>query len=132
MTEQPATPPKPISILIVEDEPVSQKAISGLLIRNNLTPAIASSAEEAETLLAANGYDLVLMDIKLPGQSGVELTKKIRERERGSSKHTLIVALTALPADENRAACIEDGMDGFMTKPVDKNKLLGLISRIRR
>ena len=69
-------------------------------------------------------YDLLLMDIQMPQLDGIEATKRIRAHESGDSgRRTPILALTANTLVEDRYACFEAGMDGFLIKPLDREKL---------
>jgi CheY-like chemotaxis protein len=105
-----------------------------LLMRSLLTrlghqALITTNGEEAlESWLAARSagtpYDLVLMDIQMPGLDGIEATKRIRVHETvGAGRRTPILALTANTLVEDRYACFEAGMDGFLVKPLDREKL---------
>jgi CheY-like chemotaxis protein len=69
-------------------------------------------------------FDLVLMDVHMPGSDGITATRHIRklEAERGT-RRTPIIALTANALDEDRDACLAAGMDGFLTKPLDRERL---------
>jgi CheY-like chemotaxis protein len=97
-----------------------------LLMRLGHHAVITTNGEEAlESWLAARSagtpYDLVLMDIQMPQLDGIETTKQIRAREAGH--RTPILALTANTLVEDRYACFEAGMDGFLIKPLDREKL---------
>ena len=83
----------------------------------------------AET--AGARYDVVLMDVQMPELSGIEATRMIRTREseRGLSR-TKILALTANALVEDRYACFEAGMDGFLVKPLDRDKLAQALSEV--
>ena len=100
-----------------------------LLTRLGHHAVITTNGEEAlESWLAAKSagspYDLVLMDIQMPQCDGIETTKRIRAREAGESgRQTPILALTANTLVEDRYACFEAGMDGFLIKPLDREKL---------
>ena len=73
---------------------------------------------------AGTPYDLVLMDIQMPKLDGIETTKRIRSLEAGQpGRRTPILALTANTLVEDRYACFEAGMDGFLVKPLDREKL---------
>ena len=112
--------PKQKKVLIVEDEEVSQKIIANLCEKLGITPTLANSSEQAISALSAEHFDLILMDVMLPGLSGIELTKEIRAKENNSDQRTLIVAVTSMDPKEGKAKCLESGMDGFFTKPLNR------------
>jgi signal transduction histidine kinase/CheY-like chemotaxis protein len=127
-TPAPARAPG-LSILVAEDNEINALLMRSLLSRMGHHAVITTNGEEAlESWLAAKSagaaYDLVLMDIQMPQLDGVETTKRIREREAGQPGHrTPILALTANTLVEDRYACFEAGMDGFLIKPLDREKL---------
>jgi PAS domain S-box-containing protein len=134
--EMPARtlPGKGLSILIAEDNDINALLARALLAKLGHRPAVASSGEAAvESWQAAETagapYDLVLMDVHMPGVDGYEATRRIRvaESERGANR-TRIIALTANAAAEDRAACLASGMDGVVTKPLDRERLAELIA----
>ena len=92
-------------------------------------PAIATDGAAAvEAWLAARAagepYDLVLMDVHMPGSDGIEAARRIRAEEvTNGGPRTPIVALTANALDEDREACLAAGMDAFLTKPLDRERL---------
>jgi CheY-like chemotaxis protein len=100
-----------------------------LLAKLGHNAVIATNGAEAmESWLAAKSagtpYDLVLMDVQMPELDGIETAKRIRARETGESgRRTPILALTANTLVEDRYACFEAGMDGFLIKPLDREKL---------
>ena len=146
--EAPAVvPARGLSILVAEDNEINALLMRSLLTRLGHHAVITTNGEEAlESWLAAKSagapYDLVLMDIQMPQLDGIETTKRIRSREAGQpGRRTPILALTANTLVEDRYACFEAGMDGFLIKPLDREKLAdalaGLaasrhIARVRR
>jgi CheY-like chemotaxis protein len=118
-----------LSILVAEDNPINALLMRSLLTKLGHSAVITDNGEEAlESWLSAKSagapYDLVLMDIQMPQLDGIETTKRIREREAGQpGRHTPILALTANTLVEDRYACFEAGMDGFLIKPLDREKL---------
>jgi CheY-like chemotaxis protein len=127
-----------LSVLVAEDNEINALLMRSLLTRLGHQPVIATNGEEAlESWLAAKSagtpYDLVLMDIQMPGLDGIEATKRIRVTEAaGGGRRTPILALTANTLVEDRYACFEAGMDGFLVKPLDREKLVeALASRFR-
>jgi CheY-like chemotaxis protein len=115
-----------LSVLVAEDNEINALLMRSLLMRLGHHAVITTNGEEAlESWLAARSagtpYDLVLMDIQMPQLDGIETTKQIRAREAGH--RTPILALTANTLVEDRYACFEAGMDGFLIKPLDREKL---------
>ena len=128
--ETPAiAPARGLSILVAEDNEINALLMRSLLTRLGHHAVITTNGEEAlESWLAAKSagapYDLVLMDIQMPQLDGIETTRRIREREAGQpGRQTPILALTANTLVEDRYACFEAGMDGFLIKPLDREKL---------
>jgi two-component system sensor histidine kinase/response regulator len=74
-------------------------------------------------VLAQHSFDLVLMDVHMPGMDGFETTIAIREQERTTGLHQSIVAMTALVTKGDRERCIAAGMDGYISKPIDLQQL---------
>jgi CheY-like chemotaxis protein len=125
----PAAPRKGLSILVAEDNEINALLMRSLLGRLGHHAVITTNGEQAlESWLSAQSagtpYDLVLMDIQMPQLNGVETTKRIRSHEAGQpGRPTPILALTANTLVEDRYACFEAGMDGFLIKPLDREKL---------
>ncbi len=130
---EPATPhvasSRALSILVAEDNEINALLIRSLLTRLGHRPVITTDGEQAlESWLAADSagtpYDVVLMDIQMPKLDGITATKRIRAHEAGRSpRRTAILALTANTLVDDRYACFEAGMDGFLIKPLDRDKL---------
>jgi PAS domain S-box-containing protein len=118
-----------LSILVAEDNEINALLMRSLLGRLGHHAVISTNGEEAlESWLSAKSagspYDLVLMDIQMPQLNGIDTTKRIRQLEAGQSgRRTPILALTANTLVEDRYACFEAGMDGFLIKPLDRDKL---------
>jgi signal transduction histidine kinase/DNA-binding response OmpR family regulator len=120
---------KGLSILVAEDNQINALLIRSLLGRLGHDTVITTNGTEAlESWLSAKAagtpYDLVLMDIQMPQLNGIETTKRMRLLEAGEpGGRTPILALTANTLVEDRYACFEAGMDGFLIKPLDREKL---------
>jgi PAS domain S-box-containing protein len=124
-----AAPARGLSVLVAEDNEINALLMRSLLTRLGHHAVITTNGEEAmESWLSAKSagapYDLVLMDIQMPQLDGIETTKRIRSLEAGQpGRQTPILALTANTLVEDRYACFEAGMDGFLIKPLDREKL---------
>jgi PAS domain S-box-containing protein len=127
--EVKAAPASGLSILVAEDNEINALLMRSLLGRLGHRAVLTTNGEEAlESWQAARSagapYDLVLMDIQMPQLDGIETTRRIRGLEAGQpGRQTPILALTANTLVEDRYACFEAGMDGFLIKPLDREKL---------
>ncbi len=114
-----------LKILLVEDNILNQKITSFGLKKFCHQVEIANNGLEAIDMFKDSDYDVVLMDIMMPVMDGYEATSKIRdyEKQRGLIKSTPIIAITANTLDNDRDKCLSIGMDEFMPKPFDINRL---------
>jgi signal transduction histidine kinase/CheY-like chemotaxis protein len=133
--ETPAiAPARGLSILVAEDNEINALLMRSLLTRLGHHAVITTNGEQAlESWQSARSagapYDLVLMDIQMPRLDGIETTKRIRGFEAGQpGRQTPILALTANTLVEDRYACFEAGMDGFLIKPLDRDKLAEVLA----
>lgn len=107
-----------LRILVVEDYFINQEVLKELLELMQCQVDIAEEGHQALEMATLNSYDLILMDLQLPGIDGIEVTHQIRKREK-PPKHTLIVALTASAIEDSRRRSLEAGADDYVTKPLD-------------
>lgn len=84
----------------------------------------AENGEEAVNMATRTDFCLILMDCKMPVMDGIEATRRIRDYEGGSTRHTPIIALTANALAEDRQTCFEAGMDDFLSKPIQPHVLM--------
>jgi CheY-like chemotaxis protein/anti-sigma regulatory factor (Ser/Thr protein kinase) len=139
----PLPPPAPtaaaansLAILVAEDNEINALLARALLTKLGHRPTLApDGAAAVEAFLAARSagtpYGLVLMDLHMPGSDGVEATRHIRAAEAENphgGERTPIIALTANAFDEDRTACLAAGMDGFLTKPLDRERLAAVLA----
>ncbi|QIK37846.1 response regulator [Caldichromatium japonicum] len=112
-------------VLLVEDEPINQEIARFLLEAAGLTVMTANDGAEAVRLSATQSYDLILMDVQMPGMDGLAATQLIRQQ---LSKRPLpIIAMTANIFVEDRERCLAAGMDGFLPKPVRPETLYDML-----
>ncbi|MBF0117651.1 MAG: response regulator [Desulfobacterales bacterium] len=113
-----------IKILIVDDSVVNQKLLLYLLKKIEHTADVVKSGKEAISALEASNYDVVLMDIQMPGMDGFEATRLIRSPDsKVLNKNILIIAITGHDTDEIKEKCIESGMNAHVSKPINIEKL---------
>ena len=112
-------------VLVAEDNPVNALLAKSLLRREGCTVELAGTGDEALLALQRSRYDLVLMDMRMPGLDGPAATRALRAR----GDETPVIAVTANAFDEDRRACLEAGMNDFLTKPVDPAALRAALAR---
>jgi two-component system sensor histidine kinase/response regulator len=119
-----------LKILLAEDSAVNQMLAKVLLERDGHTVTIAHNGREAVQLVASMRFDLVLMDVQMPVQDGLDASMDIRRREKIQNKARLpIVALTAHAMKGDREKCLEAGMDEYLSKPIRAADLYATIRR---
>ncbi|UWZ78095.1 PAS domain S-box protein [Geoalkalibacter halelectricus] len=121
--------PSPALILLVDDDPQVRKLVGLILGGGNWQVTTVSSGAEAVERVLEQRFDLVLMDLQMSGMDGLEATRIIREAEAKSGAHTPIVALTAHARVDYKEQCLAAGMDDFLSKPVSKQKLRGMLEK---
>jgi CheY-like chemotaxis protein len=113
-----------LHILLAEDNSINMLLIRELLRRRGHQVSEVTTGDEAVKAVLNGCYDLLLTDIHMPGMDGIEATRAIRAGEaHGKQMRTPIVALTADVLEAGKRACLEAGMDGFLTKPVNPVEL---------
>jgi CheY-like chemotaxis protein len=117
----------------VDDDLINQKVMTGLLKRRGLEAISARSGRQSLELLAAQRFDLVLMDIQMPELNGFETALLIRQQENQAAPAACgrvpIVALTTVSESGTRERCLAAGMDDYLTKPVNTQALYDMITR---
>ncbi|KQZ29893.1 response regulator [Caulobacter sp. Root1472] len=113
-----------VRVLLAEDNPINALLARALLEREGCRVDRIASGDEAVSALSRGFYDLILMDLRMPGLNGIEATKALRER----GVTTPIVALTADAFDEDRRACLAAGMNDFLAKPLTPPALRGVLT----
>jgi len=126
---QGGAPDRPLRILLAEDNPVNQTFALRLLEKWGHSVTVASNGRQAVDCVAADHFDLVLMDVQMPEMSGFDATAAIRRNEADTGQHLWIVAMTARAMKGDRENCFAAGMDDYVAKPVDPRLLRAAIAR---
>ena len=126
-TENPA--PRALKILVGEDNPVNQKVILALLLKEGHDVVLAATGHEALRAVEREPFDLILMDVQMPEMDGLEATATIRARETRTGAHIPIIALTAHALARDRELCLAAGMDGYLSKPIRRRELQDALAR---
>jgi two-component system, sensor histidine kinase and response regulator len=118
-------------VLVVEDDELNRTIVCGLLQHGGYHVTVACDGTQAlETVRTASRIDIVFMDWQMPGMDGLEVTRQLRRGVSGAlGQQVPIVALTANAFAEDRQACLDAGMNDFLTKPVLADKLYGTVRR---
>jgi PAS domain S-box-containing protein len=121
-------------ILIAEDNRVNQIVASEILAKHGFACDIVDNGRKAIAAVSSASYDLVLMDCLMPEIDGFEATRQIRKAEEANPamppRHTPIIALTANAINGDRERCLEAGMDDYVSKPIDPNRLIDAIQKL--
>ena len=133
--EAPVAPPTAacgqLRVLLVEDNPANQKLATYILQDRGHVVEIAGDGQGAICLTEQNRYDVILMDVQMPGMNGLEATAAIRNRENGGSR-VPIIAMTAHVMKGDRERCLAAGMDGYLSKPLNAQEMIGLVENLAR
>jgi len=118
-----------LRLLVVDDSPPNQKIATMMLEKMGHRVDVAANGEEAVEAVRTLPYDLVFMDVQMPVMDGYEATDKIRSLPDPMRKVT-IVAMTANAMKGDEEKCLQAGMDGYLSKPINSNKLAAIIADI--
>lgn len=118
-----------LRVLVVEDNPANQKLAAYILNDRGHTVEIAGDGRQALRMAQENTYDAILMDVSLPGMDGLETTAAIRAQERGEPR-VPIIAVTASAMQGDRERCLEVGMNGFLSKPINGRQMIALVESL--
>lgn len=121
-----------LKILIAEDNQINQIVARKILEKEGFEVDIVDTGKQAVDAVQTGKYSFVFMDIQMPEMDGYEATRKIRELEAGTDKHTPIIALTASAMEKDREKCLNIGMDEYVPKPIEKEELLRVLKKTAR
>jgi PAS domain S-box-containing protein len=110
-------------VLVVEDNEMNRQVVREFLLSEGIMVVVAENGQKALDTLAQESFDLILMDVRMPEMDGLEATRRIREAEP-LKRRTPIIAMTAHALAQAREECLAAGMDGYLTKPIEKERFL--------
>ena len=120
----------PLKVLLVEDNPINMKFAKILLSKHGHEVVGAENGRECLTTLEAGACDLVLMDIRMPVMSGEDAVRAIRNKELGTSAHQRVIALTANALRGEKERFLNEGFDGYISKPMEQQELIAEMKRV--
>lgn len=116
-------------VLVVDDHAVNRQAISLVLAPLGIVPELAASAEEGLEQLAREPFDIILMDVYMPGIDGREATRRLRSTP-GPNRETPVIAITASATPKDWDACLAAGMNGYVGKPIEPSQLYAVLEAV--
>jgi signal transduction histidine kinase/ligand-binding sensor domain-containing protein/CheY-like chemotaxis protein len=125
-----ASPRSSLRILVAEDNPVNQTVASRLLEKRGHVVTVVGDGRAAVSAYTSATFDVILMDVQMPEMDGFAATAAIRDHERATGRHTPIIAMTAHAMRGDEARCIEAGMDTYLSKPIEVDRLLEALERM--
>jgi CheY-like chemotaxis protein len=117
-----------MDILVIEDDPIDRKLVGVVLTTSGHVVRARTSAEEAIEAIATDKPDLVLLDLRLPGMTGLELLRKLKSQPE--SRDLPVVAVTAFPELFHKEAATAAGCDAFLVKPIDTRTLAQKVTEV--
>jgi PAS domain S-box-containing protein len=121
---------RPLRILLAEDNALNQDVARHFLTRAGHTVRIAPDGKTALAVLDREPFDLLLLDVHMPGLDGFQVVSALRQRELATGRHLPVVALTARSMKGDRERCLQAGMDDYLAKPICREDLFGAIERV--
>ncbi|MGD0201345.1 MAG: response regulator [Bryobacteraceae bacterium] len=121
-----------LRILVAEDNAVNQRLAVAMLERMGHHVTVADNGAEALDRWRQGGFDVIFMDVQMPGMDGFEATRRIRQEEGASGAHTPILAMTAHAMSGDRQRCLDAGMDDYVSKPVSRRILAEALAECGR
>ena len=116
-------PGSSLKLLLAEDNLVNQRLAVRLLEKRGHRVVVAANGVEVLAALKKESFDVVFMDVQMPEMDGMEATAAIREEEKGTGEHVVVIALTAHAMKGDREKCLAAGMDGYLSKPIRPQEL---------
>ncbi len=126
-----ATPIRPLRVLVADDNPLNLRLAARILRDMGHSGVLVGDGHKALEALHAQIFDLVLMDVTMPGLDGLEALRELRAREAaGGQRRTPVIMVTAYDLPEDRRRILQAGADGYVAKPLDAERLGAEIRRV--
>jgi PAS domain S-box-containing protein len=125
-------PVRRLHVLVAEDNPVNRKLVTTLLRKRGHTVKAVENGREAVAAVKSHAsapFEVVLMDLQMPEMGGFEAARAIRDREGQGARRLPLIALTAHAMQGDRDRCLEAGLDGYLSKPIDVDELIATVER---
>jgi two-component system sensor histidine kinase/response regulator len=119
-----------LRVLVAEDHPFNQQLVEHLLRRKGHDIRVASDGREALAALEQDSFDLMLLDVHMPGCDGFQVIEALRQREQATGGHLSVIAMTARAMRSDRERCLQAGMDNFLAKPIAPAELFRVMDRV--
>ncbi len=132
---RPRKEQRALSILVADDNPVNMLLLTTMLVKaGHRVQEVEHGVEALRRLVGEHDFDLAIVDVRMPGLSGLEVAKRVRshEEQRGIAKPVPILALTANVRPQDREACLKAGMNGHLAKPFDQHDLIEAVTRLTK
>jgi PAS domain S-box-containing protein len=121
---------RPLHVLLAEDNPINRTVTREMLERGGHRVHVVTDGREAVAACENEAFDLILMDVHMPGLDGFAATAAVRRLEEGTGRRTPVVALTARAMPGDRAECLRAGMDDYLAKPLRARDLYAAVARL--
>ena len=121
--------PAGLDILLADDNPVNCRLAAIMLEKAGHRIDVVTDGAAAVEAMTSKSYDLILMDVQMPGMDGLEATRRIRQQQVDDDDHIPIIAVTANALKDDDQRCFEAGMDDYVTKPIDGARLLSKVNQ---
>jgi CheY-like chemotaxis protein len=118
-----------LRVLVAEDNAVNQRLAVRMLEKRGHRVTVAGNGREALAALERDTFDLVFMDVQMPEMDGFQATSIIREREKGTGGHQIVIAVTAHAMKGDRDQCLAGGMDNYLSKPIRPRELDDILDK---
>ncbi|MBI1947039.1 MAG: response regulator [Deltaproteobacteria bacterium] len=128
--EPPPAPRRRLAVLVAEDNPVNQRVVRVLLERAGHEVVVVGDGVGALQALSRRAFDVVLLDVQMPRMDGTEVARRVRAGAAPGMENVPLVAMTAQAVAGDRERCLGAGMDDYLSKPLDRDRLLEVIARL--